>query len=332
MFAIIPPSSAAVPAAGVLIDAMSDPPTVSRGTSVSVNTAEAFAYCREVTKQHAKNFYYAFLFLLKAKREAIYAVYAFCRYCDDIADAEMGPERRPDLLAAWRQELDHCYAGQPTHRITHALQQVIEHYPIPKHYFEELMRGVEMDFAIRRYATFADLEVYCYRVASVVGLLCIEIFGYAHAGVRDYARYLGISLQLTNIMRDVKEDAENGRIYLPLEDLRTFDYSEGDLLHHRYTAEFVALMQFQAQRVEEYYRKATACLLPGDKWRLVTPEIMAGIYRATLRKMARHHYPVFQGRMSLPGLQKMGIALRVFLQIWAGTYLVPHRKSSLPSV
>jgi phytoene synthase len=207
---------------------------------------------------------------------------------------------------------------------------VIAHYPIPKHYFEELMRGVEMDFAIRRYATFADLELYCYRVASVVGLLCIEIFGYGHAGVRDYARYLGISLQLTNIMRDVKEDAENDRIYLPLDDLRTFDYPEGDLLQHRYTAEFVALMQFQAQRVEAYYRKATNCLLPGDTWRLVTPEIMAGIYRATLRKMARHHYHVFQGRMSLPGVQKIGIALRVFLQIWASTYLVSHRKPSLP--
>jgi phytoene synthase len=207
MFAIIPQSSAAVPTAAAPTDEMSDQPTVSRGTSVSVNTAEAFVYCREVTKQHAKNFYYAFLFLPQPKREAIYAVYAFCRYCDDIADVDMAPESRPDLLAAWRQELDNCYAGQPTHRITQALQQVIAHYPIPKHYFEELMRGVEMDFAIRRYATFADLELYCYRVASVVGLLCIEIFGYGHAGVRDYARYLGISLQLTNIMRDVKEDA-----------------------------------------------------------------------------------------------------------------------------
>ena len=121
------------------------------GTNVQTSTVEAFAYCREVTKQHAKNFYYAFLFLPKAKREAIYAVYAFCRYCDDIADEEMASESRPALLAAWRQELDNCYNGKPTHQITEALHQVIETYPIPKHYFEELMRGVEMDFDIRRY-------------------------------------------------------------------------------------------------------------------------------------------------------------------------------------
>jgi phytoene synthase len=270
------------------------------------------------------------MFLPKPKREAIYAVYAFCRYCDDIADGDYASEDRADLLKAWRQELDNCYAGQPTHRITQALQRVLEQYDLPKHYFEELMRGVEMDFAIRRYETFAELELYCYRVASVVGLLCIEIFGYRHAGVREYARLIAISLQLINIMRDVKEDVEAGRIYLPLEDLRAFGYPEADLLQQRYTAEFIALMHFQAQRAEDYYRRAQASLLPGDKWGLVTPEIMAAIYRATLRRIQRRAYNVFAGRVSLPVLKKVIIALRVFVKIWAETYLLPHRKPSCP--
>jgi len=293
---------------------------------------DAFAYCREVTKTHAKNFYYAFWFLPKPKREAIYAVYAFCRYCDDIADGDYAKDTQPDLLKAWRQELDQCYAGQPTHRITQALHHVIQQYDLPKHYFEELMRGVEMDFSVRRYDTFGELEQYCYRVASVVGLLCIEIFGYRHAGVREYARLIGISLQLINIMRDVKEDVEAGRIYLPLEDLRAFGYPETDLLQQRYTPEFVALMKCQAQRADDYYRRAQASLLPGDKWGLVTPEIMAGIYRATLRHIQRHNYDIFAGRVSLPGWRKVMIALRVFLKIWAETYLLPHRKPSFPKV
>ena len=297
---------------------------------MQIRSKDSFAYCRAVTKQHAKNFYYAFLFLPKAQREAIYAVYAFCRYCDDIADADFAPVDRPALLQAWRQELDNCYDGKPTHQITYALYDVLLRYPIPKQHFEELMRGVEMDFAIRRYPTFADLELYCYRVASAVGLLCIEIFGYTHPGVRDYARNLGIALQLINIMRDVKEDAERDRIYLPMEDLQAFDYTEEELMQQRYTTKFVALMQFQAERAEDYHRKALACLLPGDQRRLIMPEIMAALYRTTLQKIARQQYHVFQGRISLSGFQKTLIALRVYLQIWMKTARFSPRKRSLP--
>lgn len=297
---------------------------------MNADVGDAFAFCREVTKKHAKNFYYAFLFLPQAKREAIYAVYAFCRYCDDIADGDFGADNRPALLQAWRNELDNCYAGHPTQRITRALHHVVTHYHIPKQYLEELIRGVEMDFTIQRYATFTDLEHYCYRVASVVGLLCIEIFGYAHPGVQGYARHLGTALQLTNIMRDVKEDAENGRIYLPLEDLQAFHYTEDDVLQQRYTPAFVALMQFQAQRVAEYYQKAEACLLPGDKIRLIAPEIMAGIYRATLRKIARRQYHVFRGRVSLSTMHKVLIALGIFVKIWITNAFVSRRKSVLP--
>jgi phytoene synthase len=295
---------------------------------VSPDPQDALAYCRDITRQQAKNFYYAFLFLPRAKREAIYAVYAFCRYCDDIADGNQALATQQALLQAWREELERCYTGSPHHPITHALQRVIAAYPIPKPYFEELIRGVEMDLTIRRYATFSDLELYCYRVASVVGLMCIEIFGYAHPGVQGYARHLGMALQLTNIMRDVKEDAERGRIYVPLEDLQAFRCPETALLQYQYTAEFVALMQFQGRRALEYYRKADACLLPGDKASLLTPEIMAGIYRATLRKIVRRRYNVFQGRTSLTTVHKVGIALRTCVQIWLETRLLPRYASS----
>jgi phytoene synthase len=294
------------------------------------NAKDASAYCREVTRQQAKNFYYAFLFLPRHKREAIYAVYAFCRYCDDIADEGQDVTTQQTLLQQWREELDRCYAGTPTHLITQALQPVIATYAIPKQYFEELICGVEMDLTVRRYPTFSDLEQYCYRVASVVGLMCIEIFGYVHPGVQGYARNLGIALQLTNIMRDVKEDAARGRIYIPLEDLLACRYPEGLLLQCRYTAEFVAVMEFQARRAEEYYRKAAACLLPGDKAGLLAPEIMAGIYQTTLRKIARRRYNVFQGRISLSVARKICIALRIFLQIWIETRLLLRRTSSTP--
>jgi phytoene synthase len=297
---------------------------------VSTAPQDALAYCREITRQQAKNFYYAFLFLPRAKRLAIYAVYAFCRYCDDIADGAQALVTQQALLRAWREELDRCYAGRPGHLITQALQWVIDAYPIPKRYFEDLIGGVEMDLTIRRYATFSDLELYCYRVASVVGLMCIEIFGYVHPGVQGYARHLGLALQLTNIMRDVKEDAERGRIYIPLEDLQAFRCPETVLLQYRYTAEFAALMQFQARRAAEYYRKAQACLLPGDKASLIAPEIMAGIYRATLRKMAWRRYNVLQERTSLPTIQKVGIALRTFVRIWVETRLLPRSISSIP--
>jgi len=295
---------------------------------VNTDAQEAYAYCRDVTRQHAKNFYYAFLLLPRAQRDAIYTVYAFCRYCDDIADDDHVLPTQHALLQHWRQELENCYAGKPTHRITQALQRTVTHYVIPKHYFEELICGVEMDLTVQRYATFSDLEQYCYRVASVVGLACLPIFGANHAGVQSYARNLGLALQLTNIIRDVKEDAERGRIYLPIEDLLAFQYPETDLLQQRYTAAFVALMHFQQQRAVEYYQKAATCLLPGDRAKLVAPEIMAALYRTTLRKIVRQRYNVFRGRTSLPMLQKVLIALRVFGHVWLETTLLQYRQTS----
>ena len=283
---------------------------------MSTDVQQALAYCRQLTRQQAKNFYYAFLFLPANKRAAIYTVYAFCRHSDDIADEPAAFHDKRDQLRAWRDELENCYNGRPTRLITRALRHTIEQYPIPQHYFEALLQGVEMDLTVQRYASFDDLLGYCYRVASAVGLACLEIFGYTHSGVRRYACHLGIALQLTNILRDVREDAERGRIYLPQEDLRAFGVREDDVLQQRYTTAFAALMHFQQERALTYYRRAAACLLPGDRAGLMAPEIMAAMYRAMLHKMRRRRFNVFHGRTRLSGPHKMAIGLGTFLSLW----------------
>lgn len=283
---------------------------------MSTEVQEALAYCRQLTRRQAKNFYYAFLFLPADKRAAVYAVYAFCRHSDDIVDGPGALPDKRDQLRAWRDELENCYNGRPTRLITRALWHTIERYPIPQRYFEDLLKGVEMDLTVQRYASFDDLRVYCYRVASAVGLACLEIFGYSHSGVRTYARHLGIALQLTNILRDVREDAARGRIYLPQEDLCAFGVREDDVLEQRYTTAFAALMQFQQARILRYYQRAAACLLPGDRAALLAPEIMAAIYRATLYKMRRRGFNVFRGRTRLSGIRKLAIGLGTFAALW----------------
>jgi phytoene synthase len=282
---------------------------------VNSDVQQALAHCRQVTRQQAKNFYYAFLFLPSDKRAAVYSVYAFCRHSDDIADEPGTLHDKQGQLRAWRDELDNCYNGKPTCLITRALRHTMERYPIPRRYFEDLLQGVEMDLTVQRYASFDDLRVYCYRVASAVGLACLVIFGYRHSGVRTYAHHLGIALQLTNILRDVREDAERGRIYLPQEDLRAFGVPEDDVLQRRYTTEFAALMQFQQERIMSYYCRAAACLLPSDRAGLMAPEIMAAIYRATLHKIRRRHFNVFHGRTRLSGLHKLAIGLGTFVAL-----------------
>ena len=165
----------------------------NKGPDVNSDVRQALAYCRQLTRRQAKNFYFAFLFLPSDKRAAVYSVYAFCRHSDDIADNPAPLQYKRDQLKHWRDELESCYNGNPTGLITLALRHTIRKYPIPQRYFEELLRGVEMDLTVQRYASFDDLKLYCYRVASAVGLACLEIFGYRHNGVRTYARNLGIA-------------------------------------------------------------------------------------------------------------------------------------------
>ena len=214
-----------------------------------------YARCAEITRRSSSNFYYAFMLLPAERRRALHAVYAFCRFIDDIADDE-GARDAAALLKRWREEVDRVYAGAPTRAISRALADSARHFNIPREHFDEIITGVEMDLTRNRYETFDELRQYCYRVASAVGLICIEIFGYTNPEARVYAESLGIACQLTNILRDVKEDAQKGRIYLPQEDLARFGVSESEILGGVYSDAFIRLMEFEARRAREFYQRA----------------------------------------------------------------------------
>jgi phytoene synthase len=277
-----------------------------------MNAAELVA---TLTRRSGSNFYYAFLFLPRRKREAMYALYAFCRTVDDAVDQGSGtPGDQRRVLAEWRAELRRVYLGRPTQPIAVRLAEVIRDFPIPREHLEAILDGVEMDIDKRRYATFEELYEYCYRVAAAVGLASIEIFGYSDLRARDYAVNLGIALQLTNIMRDLKTDAERGRIYLPLDELRRFGYAEDDLLRGRYTQAYLELMRFQADRTHAYYRAARAALPRADRRRLAAAEIMGVIYRALLRAIEARRFRVFDRRIRLSTARRLALAAGVYLR------------------
>jgi phytoene synthase len=271
------------------------------------------AYCRSLVRSANTNFYYAFAFLPKARRDAIYSAYAFSRHTDDIVDNAVDARTASVELDEWRKELEACYAGTASHPITLSLQQTLQSFPIPQQYFADLVSGVEMDLETTRYETFEDLHEYCYRVASVIGLVCIEIFGYNHPRTKDYAVNLGIALQLTNILRDVGDDAQRGRIYIPLEDLRRFGCSEDDLLTGVFTDGFRSLMAFECERARGYYREAAALLPEEDRKGLFSAEIMGAIYARLLDRIKRVDYDVFRNSVRLSNLKKLGIALKIWM-------------------
>ena len=217
----------------------------------------AYAHCRELTRREAKNFYYAFVTLPPEKRRAIYAAYAFCRHCDDSVDEAASPEAKLSALAALQSGLAQAYRGRPATPVFAALADAADRYAIPQEYFGEIIRGVESDLLKTRYRDFAELREYCYRVASVVGLVCLQIFQYAPqsgAAARERAVDLGLAMQLTNIMRDVREDWELGRVYLPQDEMARFGYTEEHLAGGVRNDAFVALLQFQGQRARGYFR------------------------------------------------------------------------------
>lgn len=277
---------------------------------------------RALTKASRSNFYYAFLFLPRRKRDALYAVYAFCRVTDDLVDESLaltaGADRNGALpsagtplerLKSWRAELESCFRGEATHPVTQRLAEVIRDFRIPHGYFEELLNGVEMDLTKSRYATFAELQQYCYRVAGVVGLMCIEIFGYRRPATRAYAEHLGTAFQLTNILRDLAADAERGRIYLPQEDLRRFGYSDQDLLERRMTPAFHDLMRFEVERAWQFYAAARAILPAEDRRTMLAAEIMGAIYSRILDRIQAAGYDVFSSRIRLSDAHRLWLAL-----------------------
>jgi phytoene synthase len=277
-------------------------------------------YSRQITKASRSNFYYAFLFLPKKQREALYAVYAFCRLIDDVVDRNTSPAKAMGELKQWREQIARCYEGQTNppagradHPILTSLSKIIQEFHLPREYFEELINGVEMDLHYSRYTTFEELYPYCYRVAAIVGLICAEIFGYTESATRDHAIHQGIAFQLTNILRDVKSDAARGRIYLPLDDLKRFGYSEQELLNSVYNQAFVDLMCFECQRAKNYYHDAKEFLSSRDRPSMVASEIMGGIYYRILQEIERSNFNVFGKKISLPGYTKLSLALKIWL-------------------
>ena len=267
--------------------------------------------CAEITRRSSSNFYYAFMLLPAERRQALYAIYAFCRFVDDIADDDA--VRDPAvMLARWREELDRVYGGEPTRPVSRALADAAHRFTIPREYFEEIIAGVEMDLTRKRYRTFEELSLYCYRVASAVGLICIEVFGYTNPAAKVYAEKLGIAFQLTNILRDVSEDASRGRIYLPLEDLASFDVTEDEILNCVYSSNFVRLMEFEANRARNFYREAEAAMPPEDRSTLLTAEAMRMIYGALLARIVRSNYRVLDRRLSLSAPRKLYLVGRAW--------------------
>ncbi len=271
-------------------------------------------YCQKKAASSGSSFYYSFLFLPPNRRRAITALYAFCREVDDVVDESTDPQIAAEGLAWWRQELDNLYAGKPQHPVTQALFGVLPEFSLPKEQLLEIIDGMEMDLSEARYPDFKALSLYCYRVASVVGLLAVEIFGFTDRATLKYAHDLGTAFQLTNIIRDVGEDARRGRIYLPLDELKRFDVPVADILNSRHSENFRRLMEFQIGRAEAYYAQAMSQLPAVDRKSQRPGLVMAAIYRAVLEEIKRDECRVLSQRTSLTPVRKLWIAWRTWIK------------------
>jgi len=265
-------------------------------------------YCQEKTANSGSSFYYSFLFLSVPQRQAITALYAFCREVDDIVDNVHETDVARTKLDWWRQEIQRTYEGGATHPIGKALSTAISRYDLHQEYFMEIIDGMTMDLEQFSYPEFKQLALYCHRVASVVGLLSAEIFGYQNRATLKYAESLGMALQLTNIIRDVREDAERGRVYLPQDEMNQFDVKTDDILALKTSPELVELLTFQSQRATQYFQQAMTLLPDCDRYTQRTGLIMANIYQATLKEIEQDGFQVMQQRISLTPLRKFWIA------------------------
>ena len=270
-------------------------------------TAEA-----AITRSSRTNFYYAFTLLPRQKREAIETVYAFCRVTDDLVDEEPEEHRKLERLRRWREEFDRAISGTSDHAILNHLAATAKRFHIPVRHFHDLISGVEQDLRKSRYETFAELKQYCYHVASTVGLICSEIFGYSNERAKEYAVNLGIALQLTNILRDVASDARRNRIYLPREDLERFGVSELEILSSQRTDQVNALLKFECGRAREYFQKADQSFPHEDRALFFPARIMESIYRQILDRIEESHYDVFSRKFSIARPRQLWIALRIW--------------------
>ena len=278
----------------------------------------AYADCRNITRREAKNFYYAVVTLPRDKRKAIYAAYAFCRQCDDSVDDAASPEAKLSALAYLQDNLDLAFRGRPATPVFLALSDTADRYDIPQEYFSEIIRGVESDLVKTRYQNFDELREYCYRVASVVGLVCLQIFQYRDAGAREYAVDLGLAMQLTNIIRDVREDWSMGRVYLPQDEMARFGYTEEQLGAGVHNDAFVELLRFQGQRAREYFRSGFRLLPYLSRRSRACPAALGAIYSRVLDRIEESGYDVLgEQRIALSGGEKARIAARA----WAASML-----------
>ena len=268
-------------------------------------------YCQDKAARSGSSFYYSFLFLPPLRRRAITALYAFCREVDDVVDESTDAGLARTRLAWWRDELGRLYAGRPEHPVTRALQPHLEPFGIDRGRLEEIVDGMEMDLEQDRYLDFEGLRLYCHRVAGVVGTLSAGTFDDGAGRCRDYAEALGLALQLTNIIRDVGEDARRGRIYLPVAELQQFDVKAHEILQGRYSERFTALMRFQAERAERCYAEALALLPAADRATQKPGLMMASIYRTLLREIAHENFQVLHQRIQLTPLRKFWLAWKV---------------------
>lgn len=271
-------------------------------------------YCQDKAASSGSSFYYSFVFLPELQRQAIIALYAFCREVDDVVDECREPSVARVKLQWWREEVARLFAGEPRHPVTRALQASLDRFDLPQEQFLEIIDGMEMDLDQTRYRDFADLSLYCHRAAGVVGLLSAEIFGYEDRQTLKYAHELGMAFQLTNIIRDVREDAERGRIYLPQDELVRFGVDSAELLQLRGGEALAELLEFQAERARGYYRRAFELLPEVDRYRQRAGLIMAAIYRTTLDELADDGFRVMRHRIALTPLRKLWIAWRTLRQ------------------
>lgn len=268
-------------------------------------------YVQQKAASSGSSFYYAFLFLPAERRAAITAFYAFCREVDDVVDEISDPSVAQSTLAWWQKEVQQAFAGHPTHPVMHALMPHVKVYDIEAHHLLSVIEGCQMDLTQTRYLDFAGLQRYCHLVAGVVGEVAAKIFGQTDATTTLYAHKLGLAFQLTNILRDVGEDAMRGRIYLPIDELKQFDVKAQDLMQRMYSDRFTALMKFQAARAHSLYDEAMSLLPAADKRTQKPGLMMASIYRTLLREIEADNFQVLHQRVSLTPLRKLWLAWKV---------------------
>ena len=270
-------------------------------------------YCQQKAAASGSSFYYSFLFLTPERRRAITALYAFCREVDDVVDETSDAQLAATRLAWWRVEVGKLFAGNPQHPVSKALSPHLKPFDLTQEKLNDIIDGMEMDLTQTRYLDWPNLERYCYRVASVVGLLAAGIFGYRNARTLEYAKNLGLAFQLTNIIRDVGEDARKNRIYLPMADMKEFGVPAADILQSRETPEFQRLMRFEAARAREHYERAMQALPAEDRNPQRPGLIMAAIYRTLLDEIERDGFHVLTRRTSLTPLRKFWIAWKTWI-------------------